>query len=50
MCSIICKKLGKIFQHWENPGFIQDLEQHVQDADLEEKNQVGQYAQELVKN
>ena len=40
ICSRICKNLGNIFQHWENPGFIQDLEQHVQDADLEEKTQV----------
>ena len=23
-----------IFQHWKNPGFIQDREKHVQDADL----------------
>ena len=30
------KKICNIFQHWENSGFIQDLEQHVQDADLEE--------------
>ena len=46
MCSIICKTLGNIFQHWENPGFIQDWEQHVQDADFEEKHMLhalGQY-------
>ena len=52
MCSIICKKLGNIFQHWENPGFIQDWEQHVQDIDIDEKRKlhaVGQCAQEVVK-
>ena len=32
------KKLDNIFQHWENHGFIQDWEQHVQDANLEEKH------------
>ena len=37
MCSKICKKLANIFQHWDNPGFIQDWEQLVQDADFEEK-------------
>ena len=31
MCSIFCKNSGNIFQHWKNPGFIQ---QHVQDAVL----------------
>ena len=53
MCSKNCKKLGKIFQHWENPGFIQNWEQHVQDADLEEKHKLqalGQCAQKIVKN
>ena len=49
----ISKNLGNIFQHWENPGFIQDWEQHVPDAYPEEThllNALGQYAQELVKN
>ena len=52
MCSIISKNVDNIFQHWENPGFIQDWEQHVQYADLEEKHKfhgLGQYAQEFVK-
>ena len=52
MCSRICKKIGDIFQHWKNPGFIQVWEQHVQGADFEEKHKLhalGQCAQEFVK-
>ena len=33
--SIISKNLDNSFQHWENPGFIQDWEQHVQDLDFD---------------
>ena len=46
------KRLCNIFQHWEHPGFIQDWEQHVKDADFQDKHKlhaVGQYSQELVK-
>ena len=48
------KNLDDRFQNLENPGFIQDWEQHVQDAYLEEKKNklhaLGQCAQEVVKN
>ena len=30
----LAKNIDNIFQHWNNPGFIQDWEQHFQDADL----------------
>ena len=36
--KFVKKQAIYIFQHWENPGFIQDWEQHVQDADFEEKH------------
>ena len=31
--SRISKNIDNILQHWKNPGFIQDWELHVQDAD-----------------
>ena len=52
MCSIIRKKLGNIFQHRDNPGFIHDWEQHVQDANLGKNHKLhalGQCAQEAEK-
>ena len=50
------QKIDNSFQHWENPWFIQDWEQHVEDADLDcfsrKKNNLhalGQCAQEFVR-